>query len=236
MVPERYRILSGSALKTIAVVTMIIDHIAMVLLKDNPASLTLLNRTVKLYDLMRITGRITFPIYCSLLVEGFLHTRNRARYAVRLFAFALVSEIPFDLAHYGKLFYNNYQNVFFTLLLGFLGLCCLDRLRDEPVKMGALLVLVYGAALVLKADYKVSGLGLIMAMYLARESGLVQGLLAGCILSWWPWAAGLSVVPFSLYNGKRGYIRSRVLQYAFYAAYPLHLLVLYLIRANTVGY
>ena len=83
--------ISGYWLKVIAVISMLIDHTSAVILEqipglENPAFL------------MRIIGRLAFPIYCFLLVEGFYHTRSRAKYAGRLFLFALISEVPFDLA------------------------------------------------------------------------------------------------------------------------------------------
>ncbi|MCI9067722.1 MAG: conjugal transfer protein TraX, partial [Lachnospiraceae bacterium] len=82
------KILNGRTLKWIAVVTMFIDHLGIVL---SPGVSTEVWRT------MRIVGRIAFPIFCFLLVEGFYHTRDVKKYLLRLGAFALVSELPFDL-------------------------------------------------------------------------------------------------------------------------------------------
>ena len=78
LIPGKYRVLSGSALKLIAVVTMLIDHIGFALLSQNPIVLfSAFGYSVTLYSIARSIGRIAFPIFAFLLVEGFLHTRNR---------------------------------------------------------------------------------------------------------------------------------------------------------------
>ena len=122
IIPEKYKVLSGSALKCLALVTMIIDHVGVVLLKNS--GIVLLQTglgTLTLYTLTRKIGRLACPIYCFLLMEGFLHTQNRRKYGLRLLLFAIISEIPWNLEHTGTLRYAS-QNVFFTLLLGY---CCI---------------------------------------------------------------------------------------------------------------
>ena len=94
--PEKYRILSGSALKMIAVITMLIDHIGAVLLSMyQPAQkilFTLFGREYTVYLIFRDIGRAAFPIFCFLLLEGFRHTRSRFLYGRNLLLFALLSE------------------------------------------------------------------------------------------------------------------------------------------------
>ena len=235
IIPGRYKILSGSALKCFALITMIIDHIASVLLRNRPVILMQTGLgTLTLYAVMRKIGRLAFPIYCFLLVEGFLHTRDRKKYGRNLLLFALISEIPWNLEHTGTVFYAT-QNVFFTLFLGFVGLCCMESFRDRPrVQLGSLLLLVL-AALGMKADYGVGGFGLILLLYVLRDRKILQAVLGTCFESG-GWAAGLAFIPINLYNGERGFIHGRILKYAFYAAYPLHILILYFIRKNTIGY
>ena len=124
--------ISGSTLKIIALVTMLTDHIGAAIIEPvliqkaermhiqwgSYSDLILIDKTLgTAYIAMRYIGRIAFPIFCFLLVEGFLHTRNVRRYAFRLFLFALISEIPFDLAFHHQLFCMDYQNVFFTLFI-----------------------------------------------------------------------------------------------------------------------
>ena len=82
--------LTGAILKKIAVVSMIIDHTAAVLVPYDQMH--------QLFIMLRILGRLAFPLYCFLLVEGFCHTRNVKRYLLSLLTFALISEVPFDLA------------------------------------------------------------------------------------------------------------------------------------------
>ncbi len=135
--------ISGSTIKIIAVASMLIDHIAATILIRqilergymDAASGSLSNIMEWLtengvlfygYQVMRRIGRLGFPIFCFLLVEGFRRTGNVKRYALRLAAFAMLSEIPFDLATKGELIYMGYQNVYFTLLLGLLALCGID--------------------------------------------------------------------------------------------------------------
>ena len=180
---------------------------------------------------MRFVGRLAFPLFAFLLVEGFLHTRDRRRYALRLGIFALLSEVPFDLAFYGKFLYKDYQNVFVTLCLGVLGLCALERFRGKGWKQLLSLLGFYGVALLSHCDYGVKGYGFLILLYLLRERPISRAVLGSAFLSS-EWKAGLAFVPIAFYNGERGFIRGRVLQYAFYLLYPLHLLFLYWLKGK----
>ena len=131
LIPEQYRFLSGSALKLIAAVTMIIDHVAVSFLYNSMIVLfSAGSYRLTLYNLMRAIGRLSFPLFAFLLVEGFLHTHDKKRYGLRLAIFALLSELPWNLVHTGGLFYGK-QNVFFTLLTGYLALCAVERFRGN---------------------------------------------------------------------------------------------------------
>ncbi|MBP3544518.1 MAG: hypothetical protein J6J86_09845, partial [Lachnospiraceae bacterium] len=119
--------LAGSTLKIIAIITMFIDHIGAAIFENNEITMCVMAKGEHAYviwglaDLvLRLIGRIAFPIFCFLLVEGFLHTRDVKKYALRLGAFCLISEIPFNLAFFGQPLYAGHQNVFFTLLIGLL--------------------------------------------------------------------------------------------------------------------
>ncbi len=231
---KRFRILDGSMLKLIALLTMLIDHTASVLLYDNTETILAFGRfSFDLYTIFRYIGRISFPIYAFLLVEGVVHTSNIRRYAGTLLAFAVLSEIPWNLAHAGTLLMPG-QNVLFTLFLGLLGILVL---RDcaQPVQKACLLLALLAASILLRVDFGCGGFGFILMMYLLRGQELPRAVLGSCMLPS-TWKAGLAFIPISLYNGKRGFIGKGILKYAFYAAYPLHLLILYLIRSGGAGY
>ncbi len=221
--------ISGSTLKWIAVLSMLIDHIGAILI----GPYTYDGGFSVLYYTCRLIGRIAFPIYCFLLVEGFLHTRHLANYCLRLALFALISEIPFDLAFRGTLFAWNYQNVFFTLLIGLLTISCMNRmeisLRHAPAVclLGRIAVLASGMACAwyLKTDYAQTGVLSIAVFYLLRTNKLYASLGACVCLNY---LSGLEISAFAsvpliqFYNGSRG----AHLKYFFYLFYPLHLLIL----------
>ena len=233
--PQRWKILDGSALKLIAVITMLIDHTAATLLvNDTRVLFSLAGHTMGLYQFMRYIGRLSFPIFCFLIVEGFQHTRDVKRYALNLFLFALISEIPWNLEHCGSLFYAK-QNVMFTLLLGLLGMWVIRDFHEQRVKELVLLLGLLLVSIVLKADYGCSGFGFILMLYLLRNSKLYQAVVGSCFLSS-RWIAGLAFIPINLYNGKRGFIDRPWKKYLFYAVYPGHMLALYLIKNASIGY
>lgn len=147
--PARKKGISGSTIKIIAVVAMLIDHIAAALLtrmllirgfntimySNDFEKITqwVIENAALYYSvmLMRMVGRLGFPIFCFLLVQGFQKTRSVKKYAMRMALFALISEIPFDLAISGTVMDFGYQNVYFTLLLGLLALCAIDWLAKQ---------------------------------------------------------------------------------------------------------
>lgn len=240
LIPEKYHIFSGSALKLIAVITMLIDHMAMLWLYPMVSKITLLHlfgRTMTLYSLMRLIGRIAFPIFCFLIVEGFIHTHDRKKYGLRLLIFALISEPPWDLALFNRWFYPK-QNVFFTLLLGYLALCAIDGMEknEDPrkrVQYGFMLLGLLAAAFLLRADYGVAGFAFIIVLYLVRSLPAVRAVLGCCILPS-HWRAGLAMIPISLYNGKRGFVQGKGWKLFFYIFYPTHLILLFLLRKYTM--
>lgn len=233
LAPDRYRTLSGSSLKVLAVVSMLVDHVAKRILLNYAWFVTPLyhfrSTDVSWYVLCESFGRIAFPLFCFLLVEGFVHTHDRRSYGLNLLVFALVSEPIFDLSRMLIPFDITYQNVFFTLFVSYLGLCAYEDLRDRPaLRVFSVLGLAL-ASMVLACDYGPRGYAMVLMLYVLREEPLVKTALGSCITTS-TWRAGLAFIPINLYNGERGFIRGRVLKYAFYAFYPLHLLVIWRIR------
>ena len=190
-VENKKRGISGSTLKIIAIVAMVIDHIAAVVLARQMIAtgyLDAMNSGVYeevmgwltdnmllyySYDFMRMVGRLGFPIFCFLLVEGFLRTGNVKKYLLRMGIFALVSEIPFDLAMTGSFFHWTYQNVFFTLFLGLFALIAFEFFAKQELKKGwGILVKTTGA--LFPAAY--------ITMALANLAGVerISSLLMGC--------------------------------------------------------
>lgn len=229
---SRFQIFNSGMLKLIAVITMFIDHFGATVF--GPALLRLpwvrgdaglYQHMAFFYRLLRQIGRLAFPIYCFLLVEGFMHTRSRTKYLLRLGLFALVSEIPFDYAIYGHWFYPAKQNVFFTLFLGLLVMILANRLKND---WGQFLIMAAGVFLgyLLKTDYGARGVFLICALYLVRYARPIQCLMGSLIMQY-EITAPLSFIPILLYNGEKGRIK---LKYFFYWFYPVHLLLLGIIR------
>ena len=145
--------ISQEILKLIACLAMLIDHIGYVFF---PTS-----------DLLRIIGRIAFPIYCFLLCQGLSYTKNPVRYILRLVLILIISEIPYDLLFYGKLTFD-YQNVMFTLLLGLTMGLCIRRIPSLSIKILCILPFAIAADL-LCADYGFYGI-CVIALFLLSAS------------------------------------------------------------------
>lgn len=230
LVGSRYG-LSGSTLKLIACITMLIDHTGaavvwqLLSLDSIRAVKATYNRYLAIYNLMRQIGRLAFPIFCFLIVEGYFHTHDVKKYMQRLFLFALISEVPFDLALKPSWFYPTKQNVYFTLLIGLFVIWEMDRFRFRPFMQFVILLCGMTFARGLMTDYSYKGVLLIAILYIFHDDRLLQ-CFAGAIGIAWESTAPPAFILCYLYNGKRG-LR---LKYFFYLFYPVHLTILGLIR------
>ncbi len=259
--------LNGNALKMVAIITMLIDHLTYVFIEshilprvsrsylggaDMNYTAKDLNFWLSLDTVGRGIGRLAFPIFLFLMLEGFLHTRNVWKYALRLGIFALISEIPFDMAFNSSFIDMTGQNVFFTLLIGLLMLIGFEFVSDHvpeklkssswlPVLFTAVLqTLVFAIALLavhfLQCDYTYMGIAMTAAVYFTRNKRKLMWLavLIAMLITLIPANSSpleligcLSFLLIACYNGERG---SFNLKYFFYLFYPVHLLILGLIN------
>ena len=223
--------ISAAMLHIIAMTFMLMDHLWATLL---PAQ-----------DWLTCVGRLAFPIFAFMAVEGYFHTHSFKKYILRLLLFAVLTEVPFDLAFNGQVLYLGYQNVLWTLLAGALVCWAADWAQRTP---DALHLLAATAAFagafwlleVCHTDYGGWGMALILLFHLSRGNRLIQlaGLAVFCVAG----AGGVSIELYALvslafiwlYDGRRGYC-SRPIQWLCYAFYPVHLLLLWLYARTVDG-
>lgn len=204
-------------------------------------------------------GRIAFPIFAFLLVEGYFHTHNLRRYMTRLLAGAVISEIPFNYMVGGGPIYPYHQNVLWTFFFALLIVSTIDKLHQQLrpaaalAASAALAALGYLLGYVAMVDYYGLGILTVLVFYFFRERTwtnfalqfacllVINGFLLGGI--YWPVTvmghefelpqqglALLALVPIWLYHGRQGYHNKRFQRFC-YAFYPLHITVLCCISA-----
>lgn len=256
----KWQLLSGNAVKTAAMVSMLIDHMCKVVLTVVISQVGELffepnfnhigyRWLVSITDkLLLPLGRVAFPLFCFLLVEGYVHTSSRKKYLLRMVIFAAASELPFDLAFLSEYsaavgtypFCHLAQNVFFTLAIGIATMWIIDKCSalwhgtTGKAVLGVLLAAVgigaaAFAAYCLKTDYKYFGVLLIAALYCCRQSRLLQVAAFAAVSA----ALGYICLPYAvsavimlMYNTTRGRSGKK---YFFYVFYPAHLTILYVI-------
>lgn len=235
---KNYKCINSFILKMIAIITMVIDHVGAVLFPMNM--------------MFRYIGRISFPLFVFLLVEGSIHTSKIRKYELRMFLFALISEIPFDLAFSNEIVDIHSQNVFWTLTIGLVMLDLiqngasyvksqkgkklqLDWIEGQPIPTIWQFVVVSVCACVaqaLQTDYGAGGILLIYFIWMLHENVIVQAV-AFVIISLLFFGSVelpgvIAFLPIFLYNGKKG----PSAKYVFYAFYPVHLFILHLIQTS----
>lgn len=218
------RALSGSALKLIAMAAMVIDHVALIFFCNNPEHSTT-------YELMRTIGRISYPVFAFLVVEGYLHTHDFGRYAKRLLYFAIVSEIPWQLINH-----DGSHNVLFTLLAGLFVLYMIEHWHTTNINI-SLFAIITGVLLIyIHTDYDWRGLLLILIFYLFKKDPLFQTVFGILVMSFYGFTGALlAFMVINAYNGHRGFIQGDLGKHLVYLFYPCHLLLLWTVGVMIVN-
>lgn len=226
--------LPQEALKLIACITMLIDHFGHAIVPHLNVPYM-----VDLYYVCRIIGRIAFPIYCFLLVEGMRHTRSAGKYILRLAIGILLAELPFDFLFEGGISWE-YQSVMVTLTLGAVMLWCMQK-TDKKVLQALIAVPFALVAEFACSDYGGWGIAMI-AMFRLVETVPFQLVCLTILSAMMPSVdvylgsfsisvqlfAVLAILPIYYYSGEK-LTSSRVIQWGFYLFYPVHLLFLLLV-------
>lgn len=231
-----WRVLNRDVIKYIAVTAMLLNHIANIFLV--PGTLW--------YEVLVDIGYFTAITMCYFLVEGFRYTHSRKQYALRLFGFGVVSQVPFSMAfaQNGILEFQDF-NMMFTLFLCFCILLCIETIRNRFLRGVLIVLLIFGS---LFCDWAL--LAPVFTLLFAWAGGnrtrqkaafgaaaLLYGGMAG-LGSGQVWEAVGCAVPILvsafvilyLYNGRRAARGRTFYKWFFYAFYPAHLLVLGLLR------
>ncbi|MGN0383669.1 MAG: TraX family protein [Eubacterium sp.] len=214
-------------LKIIALVAMIIDHIGTTLLQENSVY----------YWIFCGIGRISFPIFAFVLVEGFIHTKDIKKYILRMGIFAIISEVPFDLLHFGTDYgkWLSEQNIMFTLAIGLVMMFIDMQIKkncnnDSWVYTAMVVVCAMFATYLLRTDYTYAGVLFIAVFYFFRDNKINKSIgnaLLNIVAYGGIQIIGIFSIPFIwFYNNKPGRYKFR---YMFYIIYPLHMLIIWVI-------
>lgn len=205
--------MSGSALKVVAVLSMVTDHLALYCMEAG----------TPLYETMRCFGRIAFPVFAFLIAEGYAYSRNRLRYFIQLLGFAFISEFPWYLLNGA----DGMHNVMFTLALGVLAIGIFDKLKERKPLCICMILVVMAYAQWMGSDYGWRGILMIVLCYMFRKNQLCQLLLVfPFMMHYGIIGALLACAVLFLYDGTRGFAKGHIAKYGFYLFYPLHLLLI----------
>ena len=219
---KKIQVLDATTLKILAAIIMVIDHVGYIFFPER--------------IWIRIIGRVSMPVFAFFIAEGFVHTSNRWRYLARIMLFAVISELPFDLAFFGQ-WYWKYQNVMFSFALAILALYAFEKGREKGTWWSWALGIAGAAgcawaASLLKTDYGYYAVVLVLIFYVFQNFGRIYSNIAAVLFQVithphdvQTWSI-VSFFPLMLYNGKKG----RGLKWFFYVFYTGHLLLLYTLR------
>ena len=226
---KKYQILDGTTLKLIAMISMVFDHAGDMFFPD--------------VMWPRMIGRLAMPIFSFFIAEGFSHTRDKKKYLCRLGIFALISEIPFDLAFEGKIGFSH-QNIMLSFFLAVVALMLYDWIQGgtkseenhasigKTILGGIAVAAIAALSLLLRADYTIFAVIAVFLFYVLRQkhplvrTGVGVAFLALTRTVGYYCTTGLSFIPLAMYNGKKG----KGLKWLFYGFYPGHLLLLAAIK------
>ncbi len=194
----------GDFLKIIALISMLIDHVGYLLYPD--------------ITVLRIIGRLSFPIFCLLLARGFRRTSNRTKYALRMFILAIISQIPYNI------FSPTHLNIFFTLFLGILIMWIFES--SSPITACLLPLLTFFIPL----QYGIYGLYMILIFYIFNEKKIIyipSFLILNIIyftftINWIQLGSIIAIIPLLLEKD----IKFRVPKWFGYMFYPIHIIIL----------
>ena len=235
--------ISSFTLHIIAMLLMLCDHLWATVLSQ--------------YAWLTWVGRLAYPIFAFMLVEGYFHTHNLKKYLGRLLFWAILSELPFNLMSGGGLIYPYHQNVLWTFLLGLLFITGKEKTRHKGKPLLTIIVFLLSAVagfvlgFLSMVDYFGYGIWMVLLFYLFRgrkwwclfgqfvglfwiNAELIGGLSVSVqifgheIFIVQQSMACLALVPIWLYKGKQG-PHNKIIQTAFYAFYPVHMLILSLV-------
>ena len=142
---------------------MTIDHLGLYMLGGEDAASSSVN-----YHLMRMVGRLAFPIFAFLLVEGYVHTRDIRKYMLNLFVAAVISDIPWML-----LGGFDSHNVMFTLLMGLMAVFFIDRFWQKKFLTLSVIAMIGALAEWLQTDYSWRGIFLICVLFVFRDKPML---------------------------------------------------------------
>ena len=235
--------ITSFTLHIMAMIFMLCDHLWGTIIQGN--------------DWLTCIGRLTFPIYAFMIVEGYFHTKNLKKYVGRLLIFAILSEIPFNLAMGSRLFYPIHQNVLWSFLIS-IGLIHWNEKAKEKKLWKRILIgfasILIGSiiGIITFVDYYHAGILMVLVFYFFRHKKW-WCYLGQFICMWYincdmlgglqyemnilgqtyfisrQGFALLALIPIWLYKGKQGY-HSKTLQFIYYAFYPVHLLILGILK------
>lgn len=202
-------------IKIIALITMLIDHTGAIIFPK--------------LIILRIIGRIAFPLFAYSLVEGYIHTSNREKYFKRLVIFAITSQIPFSLIYPGIL------NIGFTLILAFIALLVIDLIKVNKKNMlnYTSLVMILIIANAVNVDYGAYGVLIVLLLYVFKDNlKLCSVFLFIISLQNTIQLYMLVAIPLIVYfNDTYKFKSIKLPKQVYYYFYPIHLIVLYVIQS-----